>query len=292
MTKQKPAAASGTSYINHDSLNFTVDIAGPEGGTPVLLLHGFPQSRYAWRHQLGALANAGFRAYAPDQRGYSSGARPASVESYALEKLVGDASGLMDAVGALKFHLVGHDWGGHIAWMLALRSPERVASLTVLSRPHPAAFAESFKHDAQQAARSGHHASLLGEGVAQQFRQSGFAQFRKWFQEQAVPDDAAEHYISTLSETGAIEAAIDWYRAGASTFRNTSAGHIVVPTLYLWGSADATVGRYAAEATAKFIDAPFRFVEIPGAGHYLTDEVAEQVSTMLLAHLSAPSPTT
>jgi pimeloyl-ACP methyl ester carboxylesterase len=292
MAKQKTVASTASSYIVHDGLSFTADIAGPEGGMPVLLLHGFPQSRYAWRHQLGALANAGLRAYAPDQRGYSGGARPASVESYALEHLVGDALGLMDAVGALKFHLVGHDWGGHIAWMLALRSPERVASLTVLSRPHPAAFAESFKRDAQQAARSGHHASLLAAGVAQQFRQSGFAQFRKWFREQAVPDVAAEHYISTLSEPGAIEAAIDWYRAGASTFRNTAVGRIVVPTLYVWGSADATVGRYAAEATAKFIDAPFRFAEIPGAGHYLTDEVPQQVSTLLLEHLLAQTPPT
>ncbi len=105
------------------------------------------------------------------------------------------------------------------------------------------------------------------------------------FKHQRVPDDAVERYLATLNETGAIEAAINWYRAGAGSFRNSAAGQIKMPTLYIWGNADATVGRYAAEASARFVDAAFRFVEIPGAGHFLTDEVPERVSALLLEHL-------
>ena len=278
-----------TNQIAAAGLNFTVDTAGPSDGAAVLLLHGFPQSRYAWRHQLPALAQAGFRAYAPDQRGYSAGARPGGSEAYTLDHLCGDALGLMDAMGANRFYLVGHDWGGHLAWTVALRAPQRVISLAVLSRPHPAAFAESFEKDAQQAARSGHHASLLLPGVAQHFRDSGFAAFRKMLAEQRVPEDAIVSYLATLAQPGAIEAAIDWYRAGASTFRNATAAKVIVPTLYLWGSADATVGRYAAQATTRFVGAPFRFVEIAGAGHFLTDERPDTVTSYLLEHLAAHS---
>ncbi len=275
-----------TILIGHDGLTFSVDTAGPDSGPPVLMLHGFPQSRYAWRHQVTALADAGYRVFAPDQRGYSAGARPGDAQAYALDKLVGDALGMMDATGVQRFHLVGHDWGGHLAWTLALHVPQRIASLCVLSRPHPAAFAESLKQDAEQAARSGHHSSMLKEGFGQSLRSNGFESFRKMFKHQQVPDEVAERYLATLAEPGAIEAAINWYRAGAGTLRNATAGRIKMPTLYLWGSADATVGRYAAEATAKFIDAPFRFVEIPGAGHFLTDEVPERVCALLLEHLA------
>ena len=107
--------------------------------------------------------------------------------------------------------------------------------------------------------------------------------------EQRVPEDAIGSYLATLAQPGAIEAAIDWYRAGASTFRNAMAAKVIVPTLYLWGSADATVGRYAAQATTRFVDAPFRFVEIAGAGHFLTDERPGTVTSYLLEHLAAHS---
>ena len=129
-----------TRAVACDGLLFTVDVAGPPDGLPVLLLHGFPQSRRAWWRQLDALGNAGFRCFAPDQRGFSSGARPMESEAYALDKLIGDALGIMDEVGVERFHLVGHDWGGHLAWNVAIRAPRRVMSLAILSRPHPAAF--------------------------------------------------------------------------------------------------------------------------------------------------------
>src|SRR5476649_69022 len=138
-------------------LSFTVDIASPASGAPVLLLHGFPETRHMWRHQVEALGRRGYRAIAPDQRGYSAGARPSEVADYGTELLVKDALALMDALGAPRFHLVGHDWGGQIAWLIAAGHAERLRSLTVLSRPHPAAFARALQEDIAQAERSRHH---------------------------------------------------------------------------------------------------------------------------------------
>src|SRR6202023_3483195 len=116
----EPETQAGTIGDFH----FTVDTAGPATGPPVLLLHGFPQTRHMWRYQLRALAAAGFRAVAPDQRGYSAGARPTEVESYASDLLTADALALMDICGARRFHLVGHDWGGQLAWLIAAGNPD------------------------------------------------------------------------------------------------------------------------------------------------------------------------
>ncbi len=122
-------------------LTFTTDVAGPAAGPLVLLLHGFPESRHSWRAALPALAAAGYRAVAPDQRGYSAGARPDPTElsNYAFDKLVTDAIEIVAAAGyeGKRFHLVGHDWGGQVSWGVASAHPDRLASLTFLSRPHP-----------------------------------------------------------------------------------------------------------------------------------------------------------
>src|SRR5262245_28346611 len=142
---------------------FTATIGGPADGPLVLLLHGFPQTRHSWREQVPALAAAGYRAIAPDQRGYSPGVRPdvADLSAYAVDRLVADVLSLAEAAGRgapARFHLVGHDWGGHVGWLVAARYPERLASLTVLSRPHPAAFRRAWQDDADgQRYRSRHH---------------------------------------------------------------------------------------------------------------------------------------
>ncbi|MEA3055414.1 MAG: hypothetical protein QOD30_846, partial [Actinomycetota bacterium] len=119
---------------------FEARVAGPDDGEPVLLLHGFPQTSYSWRAQLEALGAAGYRAIAPDQRGYSPGARPTEVEAYAIEHLVADVVGMADALGLERFDLVGHDWGAAVAWATAITRPDRVRSLAALSVPHPDAF--------------------------------------------------------------------------------------------------------------------------------------------------------
>jgi pimeloyl-ACP methyl ester carboxylesterase len=266
-------------------LNFTVDIAGPQNGPPVLLLHGFPETRHMWRHQLSSLAEAGFHAMAPDQRGYSEGARPQETEAYATDLLVGDALSLMDALGARPFHLVGHDWGGQIAWLIAAQKPERVRSLFVLSRPHPAAFARAMQEDKAQAERSRHHRSFRDSDAIARMRAARLEPLRKAMMDQGVPAEDAEDYVGSLLAPGAIEGAMSWYRASNIAAASTPA--VTVPTTYVWGSADATVGRRAAELTRDYVRGAFRFDILDGAGHFLVDEFPTRISALLLEHLIA-----
>jgi pimeloyl-ACP methyl ester carboxylesterase len=263
-----------------------VDVAGPERGEVVLLLHGFPQTRHSWRAELRALSDAGYRACAPDQRGYSAGARPSAVDAYRTDWLVGDALLLADQLDAPEtFHLVGHDWGGQLAWMIAAQHPERVRTLSILSRPHPAAFARAMAGDPEQAGRSRHHRSFLRPEATDELLADGAARLRAALTGQGVPEADVAAYLSTLGERAALDAAVNWYRAAGALTR-AEVPPVRVPTLYVWGNADATVGRPAAEATREFVKAPYRFVELPGIGHFVTDQAPGVFPLLLLAHLT------
>jgi len=278
-----------TQEISANGLRFTVDLAGDAGAPLVLLLHGFPQTRHTWRHDLPALAAAGWRAAAPDQRGYSPGARPSGVEHYGVDALLADALGIADALGAPRFHLVGHDWGGQLAWLLAVRHPARVRSLAVLSRPHPAAFARAMASDSAQSERSKHHRAFQDPKTADLLLEAGARRLRGMLRAQGVPDADIDAYVTPLASRAALDAALNWYRAafaGSSALALKDLPPARVPTLFVWGDADATVGRIAAEATREHVDAPSRFVVVPGAGHFLTDQQPEPVTKALLAHLA------
>ncbi len=279
-----------TREIGANGFRFTADVAGAAGAPLVLLLHGFPQTRYTWRHQLPALAAAGFRAVAPDQRGYSPGARPRGIAAYAARALLGDALAIADACSAPRFHLVGHDWGGQLAWLLAARHPERVRTLTMLSRPHPAAFARALASDPKQSERSKHHRAFQDPATAALLIEDGARRLRRMLREHGVPDADAEAYVAPLATHAAIDAALNWYRAsfqGSSGLALADTPAVRVPTVFLWGDADQTVGRAAAEGTREFVAAPYRFVVVPGAGHFITDQAADAVTRELLAHLAA-----
>lgn len=272
-----------SSFIELGPLRLTIDTAGPVDGTPVLLLHGFPETRHMWRHQLAALANAGYRGIAPDQRGYSEGARPAETEQYATDLIVGDALGLMDGLGVRRFHLVGHDWGGQIAWLIAAQNAERVRSLFVLSRPHPAAFAKAMQEDKAQAERSRHHRAFREDDAVARMRAAKLEPLKKAMIEQGVAPADADIYAKALLGPGGIEGAMNWYRASNIAAGSTPA--VTVPTTYIWGTSDATVGRRAAELTADFVTGPYSFQTLEGAGHFLVDQFPERVSALLLEHL-------
>jgi pimeloyl-ACP methyl ester carboxylesterase len=268
---------------------FTADVAGPPGAPLVLLLHGFPQSRHSWRAQLPALAGAGWRAVAPDQRGYSAGARPdpAELSAYAIPQLVADVIALADACAApgRPFHLVGHDWGGQVAWCVADRHPERVASLAVLSRPHPAAFRRAYlENQDSQHERSSHHRRFHDPATASLLLADGARRLRRIFAEQRVPADAAELYLSVLGTSDALEAALAWYRA-AGTLAAVEVAPTAARTLYIWGDADASVGAAAAHATREFVKGPYRFEQLPGVGHFISDEAPDALNRLLLEHL-------
>jgi pimeloyl-ACP methyl ester carboxylesterase len=271
-------------------LTFDAWIEGPADGPLVILLHGYPQSRHTWRAQLPALAAAGYRAVAPDQRGYSPEARPdpADLANYHYDRLIGDVIELAAACGRgdSRLHLVGHDWGGQVAWGVADRHPDRLASLTILSRPHPSAFVRALEAaDGDQKHRSRHHRAFLNPDTGRMLLEDSARRLRRNLSEAGVPDDAVASYVAVLGNASAMEAALAWYRSQAGL--RASLGRIAVPTLYLWGDADATVGRLAAAGTAEFVSAPYRFEVLPGVGHFITDQAAEQVNALLLAHLAA-----
>ncbi len=271
-------------------LTFTALAAGPVDGPLVVLLHGYPQTRHTWRDQVPALAAAGFHAVAPDQRGYSPGARPAGIDAYATDHLVADVAALADQLApGRRFHLVGHDWGGQVAWLTALAHPDRLASLTVLSRPHPAAFARSFADDAAQAERSKHHKGFNDPDTGAKLLADGARRLRAMLSHANVPDPDIDAYLTVLGQPEAMEAALGWYRAASRVggLRLADAPPCRVPTLYLWGVDDQSVGRRAAELTAEHVAAPYRLVELPG-GHFLTDDGnTDAVTRELLAHLTA-----
>ena len=275
-----------TQNVTVGEFRFTVDVAGPASAPPVLLLHGFPQTRQMWNHPLHALASAGFRAIAPDQRGYSAGARPLGVESYTTDLLIADALALMDNCRARRFHLVGHDWGGQLAWLLAAANPERVMTLTILSRPHPGAFARAMTEDPEQANRSQHHKSFRQLDAVERLSQNNFKLLRSALEREGIAPENLNAYFATLSEPGALEAAINWYRA--NSIASMQIAPISVATLYIWGTADATVGRRAAELTAQFVSGPYRFVEIEDGGHFIVDQFPDRVAELLLENLGRP----
>jgi pimeloyl-ACP methyl ester carboxylesterase len=271
-------------------LCFDTLIAGKPGAPFVLLLHGFAESMHCWRAQAAATAAAGFRAVAPSQRGYSQGARPDPGEpaNYDIERLMDDAMAIAAASGYAdaRFHLVGHDWGGSIAWALADRFPQRLASLTVLSRPHPNAFNRALEmSEGDQAHRSRHHKAFLDPDAADVV----LADDAKWLRERlaanGVPSAAIEQHLTVLGNKPAMEAALAWYRARGAIRKPI--GPIRVPTLFIWGDADDTVGRMAAAGTEDFVAAPYRFEVLAGIGHFAADQAPELVSELLLENLAA-----
>lgn len=269
---------------------FTAHVAGSPTAPLVLLLHGYPQTRHTWRDQVPALGAAGYRAVAPDQRGYSPGVRPdpaKGLAAYGIDRLVRDVIDIADAAGhpGQPFHLVGHDWGGHVGWVTAHRHPERIESLTILSRPHPAAFRRAFRENADdQQHRSRHHKSFHDPSTGPRLLEDGARRLRARLAEQGVSPAAIDEYLSVLAEPAALEAALAWYRA-AGTLTAVEVGTVTVPTLYLWGDRDATVGPSAARFTADFAAGPFRFEVLPGVGHFVTDEAPAAVTRLLLSHL-------
>jgi pimeloyl-ACP methyl ester carboxylesterase len=266
---------------------------GPEDGPLVVLLHGFPQSSYQWRYQLPALGEAGYRAVAPDQRGYSPGARPDGVDAYHVDRLVADVLAIADWLGAHRFHLVGHDWGGVVAWLLAARYPQRLRSLTAVSTPHLFALAEAMgMPSGDQARRSSYigffrqpelpeHLLLADEGAG----------LRALFANTDYHDrEAMEEYVSLLGDPSALAAALNWYRA--LDFASLAGmGPIGTPTLYVWSTEDPALGPEAAEGTRSQVRGSYRFVVFEGVNHWIPEEVPDELNRVLLEHLAGSEET-
>jgi pimeloyl-ACP methyl ester carboxylesterase len=268
--------------------SFRARASGPADGRLVLLLHGFPETSAAWVPTMDALGAAGYRAVAFDQRGYSPGARPEGVEHYSIDALVGDLVAVAVALGAAQFDLVGHDWGGAIAWHVAGRHPDRVRTLTIASTPHPLAFGAALRGElgGDQASKSGYVDFFRSPGAEAFFLNDDAAALRGMYA--TMPEDAAEDYVAVLTQPGALTAALNYYRA--TEFANQPPlGPISMPTLYVWSTNDMALGREAAEATGSHIAGPYRFEVLEGVSHWIPEDAAEAFSGFLLEHLAANS---
>lgn len=274
-----------TASFGHLGLTFDYSDEGARDAPACLLLHGFPEDLTSWDDLATALVDAGYRVIRLDQRGYSPGARPASVADYRLASTVGDASALLDHVGVARAHVIGHDWGGAVAWGLAATCPERLMSLTVLSTPHPAALSRSFVTSGQ-ALRSWYMGLFQVPGVAERLLAPGGRLWAAMLH--GLSAERQAHYASRAEEPGALTAMLAWYRAMARDIRQPSVRWraIDVPTLYVWGGRDPALGAAPARLTSRYVRGPFTFVVLPRQGHWLPERATPEVLAVLLAHLS------
>lgn len=263
-----------TTTVEHDGLAFDVHLAGPEDGTPVMLLHGFPQTSRSWARVLDLLEDTGWRFLVPDQRGYSPGARPPEVSAYAVDVLAQDALAVAAALGHDSVHLVGHDWGASVAWHVAAHHPERVRSLTALSVPHLAAFGWAVAHDPEQQLLSGYLTDFRRPGHEDVLLADDAAALRQIYDGAVAPDDV-DHYVALMRD-GALEPALGWYRAMRRDLADL--GPVRVPTTYVWGEDDRATSEAAASRCAQHVEADYRFVRLPGFGHWSLDEVPRVVA--------------
>jgi pimeloyl-ACP methyl ester carboxylesterase len=270
-------------------LTFDVRVDGPEDGRPVLLLHGFPQTSGCWAAVTPLLAQAGLRTYAPDQLGYSPGARPADPDAYAAQNLAQVTADLMTALEIPVADVVGHDWGANVAWTLAAWHTDRVRSLTAVSVPHPAAYTAAFRVDPEQKERSAYIRLFWQEGKAEEVLLADDARrLRRMLLgsdgETGVPVEAVDEYVAVLSAPGALTAALNWYRAMSSDNR---VDPVAVPTTYVWSDADVAIGRTAAEACEQFVTGDYRFVALPGVTHWIPEEAPEQLAAAILDRVAS-----
>ena len=276
--------------IEAGGFTFTGRACGPHEGRRVLLLHGFPQTSWAWRDELWALGREGCRAVAPDLRGYCYGARPSDVADYATEHLLGDVMALADSMKMDTFDLVGHDWGGMLGWITAARHPGRVRSLAVLSTPHPLALQRALLGgDTDQTAQGEATDSFRTAGVPERLllgadgAGSGLATL---LAETGLDDDDARMYVAALTEPGALSAALNWYRAmDGRALRDLPP--VAVPRSTSGRPGTTLSCASAAEATAEWVHGPYSFEVLEHVSHWIPEMAPQELSSLLLRHLAA-----
>lgn len=273
--------------VKLNGLVFDVRVAGPRRGEVVILLHGFPETSYEWRHQIPALAAAGFRVLAPDMRGTSPGARPEEVDQYGLLNFVSDVIELANAYGAARFHLVGHDVGALVSWGTAQLHALRVITLTALSVPHPGAFARELSDpESCQSKASSWYNDIVNDPQAAEKLLAGDPPLLLdvW---NSFPSDASAEYRRVLGTPAALDAVINIWRANFIDGEPQGAFPIpvITPVLYLWGQKDPYNCPEGEPLTRLLSWGGYRFVSMPEVGHFIAEQAPDQFNGLLITHL-------
>jgi len=261
-------------------------------GPPVLLLHGFPEFWYSWRHQIPALVAAGFRAVAPDLRGYNLSEKPLGVENYRVDHLVADVADLIRHAAQRRAVVVAHDWGGAVAWAVAMRHPELVERLVILNAPHPAAFVRELRTPAQLWKSWYIFFFQLPRLPEWWLSRRNFAYLeRAWRRDPIRPDAFTEEdirlYKEALAQPGALTAALNYYRA---TFRaglprrRDYVQPVTAPTLLIWGERDSYLGPRLLQGLEPWVP-KLRIERLPNASHWVQADCPEVVNRLLIEFL-------
>lgn len=266
-------------------LFFDVTDEGPEDGTPVVLLHGFPERASCWREVAPLLHAAGLRTYAPDQRGYSAGARPSGRSSYVVAELVADVVALIEEIGG-PVHLVGHDWGANVGWCVAARHPELVTSWTAVSVPHPAAFAK-----AMRTTRQGLHSWYMGL-FQLPLVVEGLARWRGGPVDQGLLRTGmsgadVSRFRTEIVEYGALPGALGWYRGLPLSRGRGMGGRVRVPTTLVWSTRDSAIVRSGVDLCADYVDGPYELVVLEGVSHWIPTQAPHPLADAILARIAS-----
>lgn len=273
--------------IKTNGITLHTVMAGPAGGPVVVLLHGFPEFWFGWRHQIPALADAGFRVWIPDQRGYNLSDKPDGLAAYRLEVIAGDVLGLIDATGQERIFLAGHDWGAMVAWWVAQVAPERLKRLAILNVPHPHVARHHLLTDPKQMARSTYAAFFQLPLLPEASMSAGsWRALSRALQNSSRPgtfsDQELAAYRRAWSKPGAMTAMLNWYRAEArQPFHARPPVRVTVPTTIIWGKKDFALRSVMAEESAALCDQG-ELVWLPENTHWVQHEAAAQVNDILI----------
>jgi pimeloyl-ACP methyl ester carboxylesterase len=277
------SAEGKTVEVNGISLHVEED----GSGTPVLLLHGWPDSAYVWRNQIPFLTRHGFRTIAPDMRGFGQSSRPAEAAEYALRKSVGDMIGLLDALELDSAHVVGHDWGAAVAWGTAMAHPDRIEKLVVLSVGHPGV-PKSLRQDEM----AWYQLFFQFEGIAEaNLADDDWAWLRRFLRGAGDQD----RYEQDLSRPGALTASLNWYRANLAPKMpgpSPELPPVLVPTLGIWSTNDHYLDGERMQKSGEYVKGPWRYEEIEGASHWIPLEAPDLLNSLLLEWLQGTEPAT
>lgn len=276
--------------FSRGDLVFDVTDTGPVDGPVVILLHGFPQFADSWAAVARTLNANGYRCLAPNQRGYSAGARPRGRRAYRMPELVEDVRALIDASGAEQVHLVGHDWGAAVTWSFAGRYPRRLASMSALSVPHPAAFARAMV-TSRQGFASWYMFFFQLPAIPEQTLVGrlghGSDRLAKFLIRSGQSGPAAERDARAMAEPGAFRSALNWYRAAPLASPRSADVKVTVPTLFIWSDGDTAVLRTGAQACRDWVSGPYRFETLRGVSHWIPDQAPDVAAGMLLEHFAS-----